>query len=108
MQRIEEHKLSKGFENELLKHIKDVNDALNEKPAEKDRDEVVLYYDSIVPQLRSLPVKKCQRLKMDIDRLIFQKIYDERCPGKIKKISCCFGCTPKCKAFYILASSFFS
>ena len=41
--------LAKGLN--ILKHIKDVNDALNEKPAEKDRDEVVLYCDSIVPQL---------------------------------------------------------
>ena len=75
--RTEEQKAKKSVENEILKHIKDVNDALNEKPSEKDIDEVVLYCNSIVPQLRSLPIKKFRQLKLEIDRLIFQKIYDE-------------------------------
>ena len=77
MPRIEDEKPRKGVENEILKHIKDVNDALNEKTSEKDTDEVALYCNSIVPQLRSLPIKKFRKLKMEIDQLIFQSIYDE-------------------------------
>ena len=77
MPKIEDEKPRKGVENEILKHIKDVNDALNEKTSEKDTDEVALYCNSIVPQLRSLPIKKFRKLKMEIDQLIFQSIYDE-------------------------------
>eukprot|EP00795_Rhopilema_esculentum_P009904 gene9904-18502_t len=35
-QKIDEQKLSKGVENDILKHFKDVNDALNEKPPVTD------------------------------------------------------------------------
>ena len=59
--KIDEQKLCKGVESDILKHIKDVNDALNEKSPEKD--EVVLHCESIVPQLRSLQIKKFRQLK---------------------------------------------
>ncbi len=65
------------IENEILKHMKSVDDALNEKSPEIDKDEVVLFSESLVPQLRNLPIKKFRLLKMDIEKLIYHAIYDE-------------------------------
>ena len=67
MPRAKDEKPRKGVENEILKHIKDANDALNEMPSEKDTDEVAPYCNSIVPQLLRLPIKKFRKLKNTYD-----------------------------------------
>ena len=76
-QKMPNQKIGNDVETEILKHIESVNDALKENPSEKDRDEVVLFCDGLVPQLRSLPTRKFRRLKLDIERLVFDTIYDE-------------------------------
>ena len=76
-QKTSNQKIGNDVETEILKHIESVNDALKETPSEKDRDEVVLFCEGLVPQLRSLPIKKFRRLKIDIERLVFDTIYDE-------------------------------
>ena len=58
-------KVSKNvnIETGILKHIENVSNSLNDKPSEKDPDEVVLFCESLIPQLRGLDTRKFREVK---------------------------------------------
>ena len=65
------------IDTDILKHIESVDTVLHQKPMEKERDEIVLFCNSLVPKLRSLAIKTFRQLKIKIEQLIFNIIYDE-------------------------------